>query len=156
MRSSIIREPAPFIILGLATIGAALTIATGSAWWLALVVAPGILWMIFRDTMNVFQWFPWWGKSERRIYWVTRNTANSAQKRIDFKASVYFDFQDDGVERYFHGHGVQFRFRHWSFQVGFGRRLQASPWHRRIDVPVEEIRKGVTGVWIEEDSVTHS
>ena len=147
------REPGPFIILGIAVLGAALTSITGSLWYLGIALAIGLLWVIFRDTMNVFQWFPWWGQSKRRIYWVARNNESSLTPFIS-KAFTYHDFDTPEGERYFHGTGIMVSISHWSFQVGIGKLLERRLWGRDIDVDVEEIRKGVDGVWTEGDPVS--
>jgi len=121
-----------------------------------------LLYFVFRGTMNRFQWFPWWSPDSlwRRLYWMVRNDASLASPWFD-RANLYFTTDDvdlhheDGLNeesqhpQYFHGSGFQVRFSHWSFQIGIGRLLQESPWHRELDVDVEEIKKGVYGVWEE-------
>jgi hypothetical protein len=153
MRNKDAYRQAVYLLLG--AVAATLTTLTGSLWWLAVAIGGIILHLIFRDTMNVFQWFPFWGSSKRRLYWIVKNDATVMQAIIG-SAHVYFNIHDEMDEQadyveYFTGSGVAIRYKNWSFQVGFGRRLQASPWHRDLDVPVEEIKQGVDGVWEEED-----
>lgn len=117
-----------------------------------LTTTLGLSYYVLRDSMNVFQWFPWWGTSRRRLYWMSRNTTpiNIPMLSKGFlvlnMAKAY-----DGTPQYFKGNGIQIRFLHWSFQIGFGTLEQESPWHRELDVPVEEIKKGTLGVWEEQD-----
>jgi hypothetical protein len=141
------------IYLSISVAGTALTLVTGKFLYLVLAVVIIVLHLIFRDTMNRFQWFPFWGGSKRRIYWVARDNALPTRFPVGI-GHAYFNISPDEVEeedRYFTGTGVYVRVSHWSFQVGFGRRLQSSPWHREIEVPVDEIRKGVDGVWESEE-----
>lgn len=145
------------VYLGLSVLATALAIMVGSVWPLVAVVVLVIGHLIFRDTMNRFQWFPFWGESKHRIYWITKDNATSIDPIIGI-GHVYFNMNSDLIDpaQYFRGTGVYVRIHHWSFQVGFGRRLQTSPWHRVLEVPVEEIKKGVHGVWEEEDVAVSS
>ena len=142
----------PFVKLALAAVAITLMVYKESAWWLLLYVVPYLLHLVFRDTMNVFQWFPFWGNFKHRIYWISRN--NESMMTPPFSIGhVYHDFATPEGERYFHGSGLMFAFKRWSFQVGVGKLLERRPWARDLDVDVEEIRKGVDGVWTEGDSV---
>jgi len=142
----------PFVKLLLAAIAIALMVYQESVWWLLLYVIPYGLHLVFRDTMNRFQWFPFWGSFKRRMYWIARNNESMMTPMLSI-GHVYHDFDTPEGERYFHGTGIMVSIRHWSFQVGVGKLLERRLWGRDIDVEVEEIRKGVDGVWIEGDPV---
>lgn len=74
--------------------------------WLTLVVAIGS-YFLFRDTMNRIQYV-----EHLRIYWITRDTATDETPRV-MRA-----FMKQTAKPYWYGHGVQFKFRRWTFQVG--------------------------------------
>lgn len=145
----------PFFKLALAAVAITLMVYTESAWWLMLYVVPYLLHLIFRDTMNVFQWFPFWGNFKHRVYWMTRNNESPFTPVIS-KGFLYTDFDTPEGERFFHGSGLLIAINRWSFQIGVGKLLERRPWGRDLDVQVEEIRKGVDGVWSEDESVASS
>jgi hypothetical protein len=145
------------IYLAVCVIGAVLTTVLGSIWWLTGALALVLLHLVFRDTLNVFQWFPWWGKMRYRLYWYTRNNADT-NSRVLWMGYIYSDIFGAGREvvAYFSGKGPQIRFKRWSFQVGIGKLTQGSPYSRMLDVSVEDIKKGHAGVWEQDNAITSS
>ena len=143
--------------LGLSLFGALFTSWLGSIWPLALALGGILLHMMFRDTMNVFQWFPFWGKMRYRIYWYTRNNADTNSRNL-WMGYIYTDIFGAGKEvvAYFHGRGPQIRFKRWSFQVGIGKLTHENPYSRMLDVSVDEIKKGHDGVWEQDDATASS
>lgn len=143
--------------LALTLFGALLTMLVSSIWPLALGVVAVCFHLIFRDTMNVFQWFPWWGAFPYRLYWMTENDAHTKNSRWLWIGYIFTDIYvpySTEVDCYFYGRGLHVRFLRWSFQVGIGKLVDDNPWARVLDVSVEDIRKGHEGVWEQDDSTT--
>jgi hypothetical protein len=130
-------------------------LAFDSGWPLLAAGFTILAHLVLRDSMNQFQWFPFWGSYRKRVYWIFKNNAARWVPPVSI-GYTYFDVHDESHDcQYFHGSGLMLRVSRWSVQVGFGRLLQTSPWSRLLDVPVVELGKGIHGAWEEEVSVTH-
>ena len=107
-----------------------------------LAVVALILWVVFKDTMNKFQCLPWGDHGKYRLYWITRDNG------VLGTPVVSQGFMHLLVYPWVTGHGVQFRYKTYTFQVGIGKTqgLEADEGvlhqlgGRPMDTPVDEIK----------------
>lgn len=104
---------------------------------------------VFKGSMNQFQWLPTGvrGMGSRHMWWMFRNDTPRHFRPVA-KSFVYLR-----EEPFFAGSGFIIRIGKWSVQGGFGKELDRSAWSRELNVPVDQIREGVNGVWEEEDYI---
>lgn len=74
-------------------------------------VVPGLLYLLFRDTLNRVQYFPF--KTNRAIYWIARDTGVERVGKSFMKMTA---------PPWLQGTGFTVTYRQFSFQVGLAKR----------------------------------
>jgi len=103
---------------------------------------------VLRGSLNLFQYYPYRGRIKYRVWWMTENNQERVGPLVA-SAFAYVELHPELIDSpWFHGVGLRFRALSYSFTIGVGKVAPSADWWRELNgVPVEEIRKGLDGVW---------
>ena len=86
-----------WVYISIVGLSAVVPSITGNFWYMVGANVLIILHMIFRDTLNRFQWFPFWGQFSHRLYWIRKDNANPATRHVGV-GHVYVDIDDGDID----------------------------------------------------------